>query len=44
MGPIGEDRKIDDAALGIFGSLVYLGNLLGKIDYLIRIYDIYECI
>lgn len=41
---IKEDRKIDDAALGIFGSLVYLGNLLGKIDNLIRIYDIYECI
>ena len=40
---IKQDRNIDDAALGIMGSLVYFGNLLGKVKNLIRGYDLYEC-
>ncbi len=33
---IKKDLDIGDGSLGVFGSLVYLGNILGKNLYLIR--------
>ena len=41
---IKEDLKIDNDTLGIFGSLVYFGNLIGKFLYeKNRFYYIFQC-
>ena len=40
---IKSDLDIDDGSLGIFGSLVYLGNILGTFKFLIRGRHLHEC-
>jgi hypothetical protein len=39
---IKRDLDIDDGSLGIFGSLVYLGNIIGNYSFLIRGFNFYE--